>query len=312
MNLFLASIISLLILSVSTKHAFSISIQFRNHNFAGTSLLADAHLTGGGNSVQLSRNTPSSFGILLRRTSVNFTSATSFSSNFTFEIGNGIALVILASDFPSKLSKLTSFEIIDSNRLVSVDFDVNVCKISFSRVRVSNVSKISNVISSGVKLTSWIVYRAILQRLDVRVSKLGDPKPFEPLISYRINLGKMLKSEEVLFGLLSSKDNNNNELSDTTTVYSWSTEIKGVSKWLHSIPIILEDYVNSDKKEGCFLSGFTVAMCIGALAALFVYFVSLYIADRKKVQGGNSMSQVDFKYEKIGVPDVKKSETGMK
>ncbi|XP_071708002.1 probable L-type lectin-domain containing receptor kinase S.7 [Rutidosis leptorrhynchoides] len=311
MNLFSASIVTLVILSLSTKLTSSISIQFPDHNFAGTSLLADAHLAGGGHSVLLRRDTPSSFGIILRNTPVNFTSATSFSSNFTFEIGNGVALVIVASDFPSNFVRNTSFEILDKNRLLSVEFDANVYKNSFSRVRVSNVSKISNVISEGVKLTSWIDYRASSQRLEVRLSKLGDPKRAKPLISYQINLGKMLKSEEVLFGLLSSNDDKN-QRGKITTVYSWNTEIKGVPKWLHSIPIIPEDYVKSNKKESCFLSWFVIVMCCGALAGLVVLFVSFYVADRMKVQGKNYVSPVDFQYEKIGVPYVKNSKTGMK
>ncbi|KAI3809100.1 hypothetical protein L1987_25068 [Smallanthus sonchifolius] len=283
-----------MIISLSAKLTFSISLRFSNHNFpseAGDLLLGDAHLVGDGDSVQLSRSNPSSSGVILHSTPFKFTSSVSLSSNFTFEIGNGVALVIIPANFPSKFAKNTSFAFLDEIRLLGIEFDANGCQISSSRV--SNVTKISHVFNDGVKLTSWIDYRASLKRIDVRLSKFGDPKPVELLISYRIDLGEILK---------------------VTSVYSWSSEIKDVPKLIHSIPATPFEHstVQAYKNKGCFVSGFIFATGCGALAALILLFVWSYVGDRRKVQGEGSVCPVDFEYEKIGVVKVNDLETAMK
>nr|XP_043633701.1 L-type lectin-domain containing receptor kinase S.4-like [Erigeron canadensis] len=301
--------ITFIVLSLFTNPTFSISNQISNPTVAGNSLLADAHFAGDQHSVQLNRPNPSSYGIILHNPPFNFTYATSFSSNFTFKIGNGIALVIIPSGFPSNFEKFKSFEVLDVNRIMVVEFRVNVCNISFPGV--DNVSKSDNVLKDGVKLTAWISYRAVFRRLDVMVGKFDDDKPVKPLVSYRVNLGKKLNGKEVLFGLVSG--NGNNEKASVTNVYSWTSEVEGVPKWMHSIPIIPKEYVKKNK-EGCFLSGFVFATGCGALAALVLLFVWSYVADRKKVEGDceECVRQVEFKYEKIGVVEGKNSGTGMK
>ncbi|KAI3519877.1 hypothetical protein L1887_09095 [Cichorium endivia] len=313
MTWFLVLIVSLMILSANPT--FSISLRFPNSDFpaeAGHSLLGDAHFADTEHSVHLSHTTSSSFGIILRRTPYKFSSSTSFSSNFTFEIGNGVALVIIPADFPSKFARNVSFGLFNENRLFGIELDVNVCKISSSRV--SNVSEINHVLKSGVNLTSWIDYVAILKRLDVRVSKLGDPRPVDPLISHRIDLGEMLKGEDVLLGLASFNGNPQ----QITTVYSWTSKIEDVPKWLHSIPVIPQDSstvredVQTSTKKGSYLSVFIIAAGCGALAALALFFVLSYVADKQKAQGELSGRPVDFKYEKIVVHEANNSETAMK
>ncbi|KAI3799913.1 hypothetical protein L1987_35218 [Smallanthus sonchifolius] len=303
-------IATLMILSLSAKHTFSISIRFPNRNFptdAGDLLLGDAHFTSDGDAVQLSRPTPSSYGIILPTTPLNFSSSTSLFSHFTFEIGNGVALVIIPDDFPSKLARNMSLGLMNTNRFISIEFYANVCKISSSRV--SNITKIDNVLKDGVKLSSWIDYRAISKSLDVRLSILGDPKPVEPLISYRVDLGEILKGEEVLLGLASC--NGKNE--QITYVYSWSFEIKDAPKW-HSIPVNPQEHsaVKISKERGSVVLGFIFATGCGALAALVMFFVWSYVVDRQKVQGEGCVRPVDFKYEKIDVLEVKNSEAAMK
>ncbi|KAL7613979.1 L-type lectin-domain containing receptor kinase S.4 [Lactuca sativa] len=310
---------SFLIVCLIILHAdptFSISLRFFSSNLpaeTGHSLLGDAHFVDGGHAVQLSRTTPLSFGIMLHSTPYKFSSSTSFSSNFTFEIGNGVALVIIPADFPSKFARNMSFGLQDVNRFFGIEFDVNVCKISSSRV--SNVSKNNNVLKSGVNLTSWVNYFAISNQLDVRVSKSGDSRPVEPLISHHINLGEMLNGKEVLLGLASI----NEKPEQITTVYSWTSDIKDIPKWMHSIPVFPLDSstqhhdVKTYKKKVSFLSGFIVATGCGALAALALFFVWAFVADKQKAQGEPSVHPVDFKYEKIGVLEANNtSESAMK
>ncbi|XP_022006385.2 L-type lectin-domain containing receptor kinase S.4 [Helianthus annuus] len=303
MSRFSVLIITLLsLLSLSPNPTFSISLQFPNLNSPSKTLVAaDAHFTGGDAdaAVQLNYPTPSSYGVILPNTPpFIFNSSTSLSSHFTFQIGNNLALVIIPSKFATNLS----FEVLDANRLLGIEFYANVCTILSSRV--SNVSKISNVLEGGVKLSSWIDYRAILKRLDVRVSRLGDPKPVEPLISYRLDLGEILKGEEVLLGLVSFKYE---EQEEVTFVYSWSLEVKDFPKWVHSIPVNPEGFssVRDSKKEGGLVSGFVLAMGCGALVALVMLFVWSYVVDRRKVEGDICDHAGEFKYEKIDVLEGK-------
>ncbi|MFS8012901.1 putative non-specific serine/threonine protein kinase [Helianthus anomalus] len=303
------SVLIITLLSLSPNPTFSISLQFPNPNSPSKTLVAaDAHFTGGGDAdaaVQLNYPTPSSYGVILPNTPFIFNSSTSLSSHFTFQIGNNLALVII----PSKFATNMSFEVLDANRLLGIEFYANVCTILSSRV--SNVSKISNVLEGGVKLSSWIDYRAILKRLDVRVSRLGDPKPVEPLISYRVDLGEILKGEEVLLGLVSF---NEKYAEEVTLVYSWSLEVKDFLKWVHSIPVDPEGFssVRDSKKEGGLVSGFVLATGCGALVALVMLFVWSYVVDRRKVEGDVCDQAGEFKYEKIDVLEGKNLEAGMK
>ncbi|XP_076954677.1 uncharacterized protein LOC143629238 [Bidens hawaiensis] len=134
----------------------------------------------------------------------NFSSSTSFSSQFNFTIGNGVALVIIPADFPSKFGTNTSFEVLDAHHFLGIKFYAYVCEISYSGV--TNVSKTSNVLKGGVNLSSWIEYQPTSKRLEVRLSKVGDPKPVEPLVSVLVDLGEILKGEKVMLGRASSNE----------------------------------------------------------------------------------------------------------
>ncbi|XP_076882409.1 uncharacterized protein LOC143530872 [Bidens hawaiensis] len=309
------SLLTLLILSLSTTSTSSTSLQFP----AGYSLSGDAHFTGDkdSDSVQLTRPNPSSSGIIFHTTPFKLTPTTSFSSNFTFKIGNRFALVIIPSGFASKLAKNTSFGKLDETQLVNIEFDANLCTISSSRV--SNVSIMTHDLKTGVKLTSWVDYIAILKRVHVRVTEFGHPKPVEPLISYRVDLGEMLKGEEVLFGLVSD----NEEHEEIASVCSWSFGIKEVPKWMHSMPAVIPkehskgEGLNKDSEsEGCVDLGFILAIGCGALAGWIVSHVWSYFVDRQKVQAEGEVEgyvcPFGFRYEKIGVVKVNDLETGMK
>nr|KAJ0222449.1 hypothetical protein LSAT_V11C200094600 [Lactuca sativa] len=125
----------------------------------------------------------------------------------------------------------------------------------------------------------------------------------------------MLNGKEVLLGLASI----NEKPEQITTVYSWTSDIKDIPKWMHSIPVFPLDSstqhhdVKTYKKKVSFLSGFIVATGCGALAALALFFVWAFVADKQKAQGEPSVHPVDFKYEKIGVLEANNtSESAMK
>ncbi|XP_076903680.1 L-type lectin-domain containing receptor kinase S.6-like [Bidens hawaiensis] len=306
------SLLTLLILSLSTPSTSSTSLQFP----ARYSLSGDKDSDS--DSVQLTRPNPSSSGIIFHTTPFKLTPTTSFSTNFTFKIG--LSLVIIPSGFASKLAKNVSFEQLDETQFVNVEFGASLCTISFSRV--SNVSIMTHELKTGVKLTAWVDYIAILKRVDVRVSEFGHPKPVEPLVSYRVDLGEMWKGEEVLLGLVSD----NGEKEEIAAVYSWSFGIKEVPKWMHSIPAVIpkedskvkgsEGLKNDSESEGCGDLGFILAIGCGAFAGWIVSHVWSYFVDRRKVQGeGEGEGYVcpfGFRYEKIGAVKANDLETGMK
>ncbi|XP_076883000.1 uncharacterized protein LOC143531628 [Bidens hawaiensis] len=147
----------------------------------------------------------------------NFSSLTSFTSQFNFTIGNGVALVIIPADFPSKFARNMSFEVLDAHQFLGVNFNANVCEISY--FGVTNVSKSSDVLKDGVNLSSWIEYQPISKRLEARLSKLGDHKPVEPLISALVDLEASLKGEEVMLVLACSNDKHKQ-------ITSWGFQIK--------------------------------------------------------------------------------------
>nr|DAD33468.1 TPA_asm: hypothetical protein HUJ06_012319 [Nelumbo nucifera] len=95
---------------------------------------------------------------------------------------------------------------------VGIDIDTLVS------VAVSNVTSLGLVLNGGDKLHTWIDYDTNSKYLQVRLGKLGNVRPSDPLISYPIDLAEMWKKEEVFVGLSSSTGNS----SKTTTVHSWT------------------------------------------------------------------------------------------
>ncbi|MFS8012904.1 putative legume lectin domain, concanavalin A-like lectin/glucanase domain superfamily [Helianthus anomalus] len=297
-------IVTLTILSLATIPTLSISIQSPNRNFSAEARDAD----------QLSQPTPSSFDIILLSDPFIFNTSTSLFSQFMFEIGNGVALVIIPPEFPSKFATNMSFELLHANQFLGIEFYANVCKISSSKVNNNNIiSKNSNDLKDGMKLSSWIDYQPTSKQLDVWISKFYDPKPVEPLISHRIDLGEILKGEEFLLGLVSS----NEKHEQNTSVYSWYAKIEDSQNqrlWVsfgfnspgHSVPANLLEHSTSKKIDGL-LSILIFAIGCGALAAFVMFFVWSCVVDQEEVKGEASVHHVDCKFEKIDVIEVKKS-----
>ncbi|KAK1409399.1 hypothetical protein QVD17_35925 [Tagetes erecta] len=322
---------SLLLLSLSAI-AITITIPPPDTD-AGNSLSGDAHFISDETALQHIQPTPSNFNLITQTTSFNSSSITSLSTNFTFQIRNGVALVIIPARF-------TSNSTTNVTRFIRVEFHPKLCSVSCPRVR-NNVSKNSNVLKHGVKLSAWVDYSAISKRLDVKLSKLGDPKPVKSLISYRIDLGDVFKGEKVFAGLALStaKDHEQimpasstrfwfdfvgdsektirgeetlfkesvNEKREPISVYSWSYEIEDDGPKLQlilSVSVSLESSVASE---------FVVLATGSALAALVMYLVWSCVVDWSKALRKTSVQRsVDFKFEKVDDVEVKGLGTGMK
>ncbi|PHU03343.1 hypothetical protein BC332_28594 [Capsicum chinense] len=69
-----------------------------------------------------------------------------------------------------------------------VDVDLR----SFVYVKVTNVSDVKlGLLNSGKNLQSWIDYEISSKRLEIRLSKLGEIRPFDPLLSCLVNMSEM-------------------------------------------------------------------------------------------------------------------------
>lgn len=251
---------------------------------------------------------------------------TSFSTDFTFSIsshdGDGLALIVVPADFVPKFSG-ESFGLSREKKYFAVEFDTSVNRNvvdenanhvgvdvdSLVSWKVSNASSVNLVLNSGIKLHSWVDYDSSSKRLEVRLSKFGSPRPYNPLLVYQIDLGEMWKGEEVLVGLSSSNGNS----MQRTSVYSWKFRVRTVPKWLHSQPLDPRGFSTEQKEEkmahkqkGClfwFLSGLIFATGCGMLVALAVLFLSFLFANQEVavIPVKCSTSSGDFRYEKINL-----------
>ncbi|KAL6977431.1 hypothetical protein U1Q18_026230 [Sarracenia purpurea var. burkii] len=333
-------IISLLTLTLTCKPIFTLSFPTFHNNprfDSEIALFGDAQIAAGGgsSSVQLNRPIASSSGLILHRKPFKFlesnpTGPISFSTDFLFSIsphsGDGLALVIVPTDFPHKFSEKTSFGLPGKTKFLGIEFDtsmdanvgdpnanhvgVDVC--SLVSARVSNVSSLKLVLNSGLKLRSWVDYDASSKRLEVRLSGEDKSRPYDPLIAFPIDLSEMWKGEEVFIGISSSSGNS----PQTSSVYSWRFRVRSVPKWMHSEPVdpMLSSVKSRDngkehKRNPCFLSilsGFMVGAGCGVLVASIVLLLwAIFINKDALISAVFCLHPVDFGYKKVSV-DVEK------
>ncbi|KAK7290099.1 hypothetical protein RIF29_04279 [Crotalaria pallida] len=225
-------------------------------------LFGDANVVGeqkSGPHVKLTRASPSSSGLLIRRSPVTFAGPTSLSTSFSFSIspdaGNGVVLVLVPGerDFSSKFPGNYSFGVFVDENYVAVEFDtskdddvndVNANHVgidvgSLVSVAVANVSSLNLVLNSGEKLNAWVDYEAGSKTLQVRLSKEGESRPKSAIVSHGIDLFKIWGDQNVFLGISSS---NNVGSKQVVSVYSWKVSLRNVSKALHS------GLVDTDKK----------------------------------------------------------------
>ncbi|RAL51273.1 hypothetical protein DM860_010775 [Cuscuta australis] len=294
-------------------------------------VIGDAKFTSAGPFVTLTDPTKSSrtSGLLFRRSPFKFLAPnpTSFSTDFTFSIPpqgtDGIALIIVPIDFPSRLSN-ASFGLSQGTRFFGVEFDtmvnpdardennnhvgVDVC--SLVSLKSCNLSSINLVLNSGLKLRSWVDYDITSKRLEVRVSGAWSGRPNDPLLAYEVDLGEMWKGEDVLMGLSSSGQNS----AEATSVYSWRVRTRNVPKWLHSQPVDplkLSDELkaanNNEHQTVTLCFGLIFALGFGALLTVFgLLFRAMMLSGGKETDVQPKCivyhgEFTPFRYEKVNV-----------
>lgn len=184
---------------------------------------------------------------------------------------------------------------------------VDVC--SLVSARVSNVSSLNLVLNSGVKLRTWIDYDASSKGLEIRLSKMGNAKPYNPLMVFPIDLGELWKGEEVLVGISSSSGNS----VQTSTVYSWNFRVRSVPNWMHSQPVDprLHSDKGRDRKAGhkkvpcplTMLSGLILAVGCGVLVVFMALFLWTIFVNRTAViaEEYSLHHPTNFGYKKVSV-----------
>ncbi|KAF9596767.1 hypothetical protein IFM89_013314 [Coptis chinensis] len=311
-------------------------------------LYGDAQVVNAGTAVNVTQSELGSVGRVVYKHPFKFVEGKgrkplSFSTFFEFSIssgdGDGLAFVFLPSGFPVEmLDGHSSFGLgLEKKRdgVLVVGFgtylDSKVSDSNANRVgidvggvvsKASNVSSTNLVLNSGKKLRCWIDYDASSKRLEVRLSESGD-RPYDPLLSYPINLAEMWKEEEIFVGLSSSNGNS----TKTTSIFSWSFRLRHVPTWMHSEPLNpkythhSQPVVLVQERSTCLsriLTSLMVGIACGALTTFIVLFMRAIFANRHAVvvvPAEYPVHPMEYGYEKIkivvekGSNDVKKVET---
>ncbi|KDP44843.1 hypothetical protein JCGZ_01343 [Jatropha curcas] len=296
-------------------------------------LLGDATISDDGSRVQLTSPNASSSGLLLHKNPFKFLSSnagkkTSFSTEFVFSFtGNavGLSLVMGLYNFESKFLGQGPLNVSEEKGYlcikfgVSTDSNVGDSNTIIVSVTVDNEPSTHFTTKSGEKLRSWIDYDASSRRLEVRLSKLSDKRPYNPIMAYSIDLYKMWEDNEVYVGL-GSKHNGN--LSDKSYVYSWRFRLRKIPYWMHSLPVNpnaskdnSNEIVKVQRRKFCpltILAGMIFATGCGALLAFAVLFAwAIFVSRRTVFPIDGDVQPVDFRYQKVCVV-VEKDEKVLK
>ncbi|MED6181752.1 hypothetical protein PIB30_022352 [Stylosanthes scabra] len=252
-SLFITIFLALTVSVQSSPSSELSSLSVNDNKFdKDINLSGDAHAFADG--VSLTRPSQYSSGILLRNTSITFssttanttdnnTTGTSLSIEFSFSIspaevsddsGTGFVVILIPGDFDDVFSANDSFGIsqqYDKN-YVAVEFDtskddefndpnanhVGIDVGSLISVAIANVSDSDIVLNNGEKLQAWIDYVANSKNLEVRLCKTGENRPKDPIVSHEMDFAKMWGNEPVFVGLSASNDADSVQV---VRVYTW-------------------------------------------------------------------------------------------
>ncbi|GMY08140.1 L-type lectin-domain containing receptor kinase VIII.1-like [Fagus crenata] len=295
------------------------------------SIIGDASIVD--SYVKLTRPLLWSSGLLMRMEPIKFVVPTSsFSSEFSFSIspgegGEGLVLALVPTG-------LGSLAFSNEKRFLGVEFgagiDGNASDLNSNRVginvnhsesSVSDVSSLNLVLNKGERLKSWIDYDASSKRLEVRLSKFEDPRPYNPIIAYAIDLAEMWGSEDVQVVITSSNWNS----TQVCSVYSWRFRVRNSRTSMHSMPVDPRNFakergesVRNKKRSFCLLrmiGGLIFGTACAALVAFVVIFMWMIFSNVRGdavVKAKSPVYPVDFRYEKLDVVVVEKGSDSLK
>ncbi|XP_010923163.1 L-type lectin-domain containing receptor kinase VIII.1 [Elaeis guineensis] len=286
--------------------------------------------------VGITRPAVSSSGRVVYRKPVRFLGRNpGFSTYFAFSVsspggGEGLAFFLAPSSSPLKEStnglqvglppgatavKFATLTGPETGSHIGIEVSGKISKQS------SNLSNVSLVLNGGEKVHSWIDYDGDSKRLEVRLSKSRVLRPPSPLVSYPIDLSRVLQREEKLVGISSSSGNS----TQTSSVYSWSFSVKqGAPYLMHSEPLDPGSVTVQARESppihlrrtypwGVFIAMAFAAVC-GGLVTFFAMFVWFALIARRPVAPVEyPVHPVEVAYQQIelvvgekGVDDAKK------
>ncbi|KAG2723833.1 hypothetical protein I3760_02G188900 [Carya illinoinensis] len=324
-----------LISNPSSSRSFTRTLPNSPNFDSETALFGDAGviiIDNGQPCVKLTRPSTSSTGLLMRTEPFKFLDAkkpTSFSTEFSFSIspgnssdegnGDGIVLIFVAGESWSKWSTVEggSFALSKENRLTGNVGDQHADDVEISLNDFD--SSLNLVLSNGDKFKSWIDYDASSKRLEVRLSKSGDRRPYSPIIWRAVDLAGMLGDEDVRVGIASRNGNS----SQSASIYSWRFRVRKYPYSMHSFPVDPQGYVVKDEEErgervrkvkrsGCVLTmmrGLILATVFGALVTFGALFLWGMLVSRR--EAGCPVYAADFGYKKVDVV-VEENSDGLK
>lgn len=333
-------------LSAAPNSSFNFKNFGKNSKFESKlALYGNAKVINGSSSVQVTGSSIFSAGRVMYKKPIKFLETNprnimSFSTHFSFSLshenGDGLAFVMVPIEYPlNDFDDGASFGLFGWRKfkVLGVEFDTfmddkdgdvnsNHVGIDISSpvsVKVSNVSSVKMVLNSGEKMQAWIDYEPGFLRLEVRLGQLGEMRPVNPLLSYRIDLSRMWKDKELFVGLSSSSRNSLQKCK----VYSWSMKLTRVPHWMHSQPldpkafsgpVKIKDPV--DNKRDCLpriLAALILGIGCGGFGAFIVLFVWTIFDKRQPVVPEEcAVKPVEFEYKKFKVVVDKSAEDGNK
>ena len=284
--------------------------------------------------MQVTRSHAPSSGLLLLDKPFKFTEERnvgrpmSFSTEFSFSMspgnGDGLAFVLIPNGFHTRFQGQGSFGLFGENMFLGIEFDtkkndkvgdfnanhVVIDVRSLESVKVSNLSSLNLVLNNGEVLKSWVDYDSSSKLLQVRLSKLDDKRPFNPILAHHIDLLEMWGNEDVFVGIISTA--NEESLQNSSNVYSWRFRVRDVSSLTHSLPADPRGYVDKDSQEFraerrkfcalTILAGLIFATGCVALFAFVMLFMWAILVSRHTVFPVECQADPeDFRYEKVNV-----------
>ncbi|KAI4299057.1 hypothetical protein L6164_032554 [Bauhinia variegata] len=180
------------------------------------------------------------------------------------------------------------FEDVDDNH-VGIDFSSLVSNVSKSAVYYSSNSRddtsknITINLKSGEPIQAWIDYNEEKKLINVTISPFGMPKPYNPLISFPVDLSTVLS--DYMYAAFSAS---NGLLIAENNIHGWSFKVGGKAQELYkaNIPLLGSSSSGEVVHRKSFVVGITLAS-----VTLFIFVVSAAIHVLRRIGNEDEILQ---------------------